>query len=149
MKSYGYIISGGDLNDLAIITSARYLNIFLRGRCIPILDNTLSIIWTKPILISTLAGGCSYPMSIRNYINIRNGGHFTRVDTNRTATAKVDQGQHCRYNKYIDRSTHRVRLFRFNFEILLTHVEETTRVALFDVMNLKKNQLQKTRIIYT
>lgn len=33
MKSDGYIISGGDLNDLAIITLARYLDIFLRGRC--------------------------------------------------------------------------------------------------------------------
>lgn len=100
MKGDGYIISGGDLNDLAIIPSPRYLDIFLRGRCIPSLDNTLSIIWTQPILIPTVDGGCNcyYPMSICNYINIRNGGHFTRVDTNRTAAAKVDQGQHCRYN---------------------------------------------------
>jgi len=47
------------------------------------------------ILIATVA---VVVYTRNNYINNRNGGHFTRADINRTAAAKVDQGQRCWYN---------------------------------------------------
>jgi len=47
MKGDGYITFGADSNDLAVITLAGCQDIiFVRGRCVPTIDNTLSPIWT-------------------------------------------------------------------------------------------------------